>query len=821
LNRTSKTIFATLAILIGLVPLCIIPTSLAAGANLIANFSLESISTSDSSAPENWLKGGWGSNTPVYSYLSSGHTGGRSVRVDLTSHENGDVKWYFNPINVSGGGLYSFSDYYQSSVSTDIVVQYSDNSGNFSYSYLGSAVATSTWQQYAVDFTVPANITKLTVFHLINKIGYLATDDYSLTTAVQSPTVAITSPSVGASVSGTVLLEAQVSSAPSVNNVQFQIDGQVIGVPVSLSPYQFSWDSAQVSDGSHILVAVATLADGSLINSLSTSIRVSNGVVGGDNLISNESILIPSSSSNDLPLNWQKGNWGTNNAIFSYITSGYDDNRSLQTQITGYISGDAKWYFDPVAVQAGAQYTFSDYYKSSVSTDVIVRYSDTGGNFSYQYLGSAAISSAWQQFRVTFTVPSDVTALTVFHVINNIGTLTTDSFSLIKDSNQPPTTNNMIPNPSVVTVNPGNASVPLNWHKEGWGANQANFSYLNTGYDDSRSLRVQISSITSGDAKWFFEPQPVQQDVQYVYSEHYKSTVQTEIDAVFTMADGSTIYHIIGLPDAAQDWTEFHANVIVPLGAQKVTIYHLIRNVGSLSTDNFSLSPAVLTGLNRALVSISFDDNYKSVYTYGLPLLEKYGFVSTQYIVTNWVGLSGNMSKSDIQMLYSGGHEIASHTLDHPNLSQENVSQITSELYESLTALTRWTGAAPTGVAYPYGLYNNGVIDVTRKYYEYGRGVESGLNSRDNVNPYDIRVQNITSSSTTAQIADWVYQALQTRTWLVLVYHSVNPDSSSSINPSQYNVTPAQLNDHLSAIQASGIAVVTVSQAFTEVNSQL
>lgn len=46
--------------------------------------------------------------------------------------------------------------------------------------------------------------------------------------------------------------------------------------------------------------------------------------------------------------------------------------RGSRVQVTRYVSGDAKWVFNPVSVDANTSYIFSDAYQSNIATDVIV-----------------------------------------------------------------------------------------------------------------------------------------------------------------------------------------------------------------------------------------------------------------------------------------------------------------------------------------------------------------------------------------------------------------------------------------------------------------
>jgi hypothetical protein len=70
-------------------------------------------------------------------------------------------------------------------------------------------------------------------------------------------------------------------------------------------------------------------------------------------------------------------------------------------------------------------------------------------------------------------------------------------------------------------------------------------------------------------------------------------------------------------------------------------------------------------------------------------------------------------------------------------------------------------------------------------------------------------VQDINSTTTTAQVQAYVDIAKATNTWLILMYHDVNTDGN--VAPG-YNTTPSDFAAHMSYIQSSGVAVVTMQQ---------
>lgn len=86
----------------------------------------------------------------------------------------------------------------------------------------------------------------------------------------QAPTVAITAPVAGATVSGTTVVSVAAADDVGVAQVDLFVDGAFTATD-ALSPYGFAWDSTTIGDGAHALVAVATDAAG---NSASATITI-------------------------------------------------------------------------------------------------------------------------------------------------------------------------------------------------------------------------------------------------------------------------------------------------------------------------------------------------------------------------------------------------------------------------------------------------------------------------------------------------------------------------------------------------------------------
>ena len=90
------------------------------------------------------------------------------------------------------------------------------------------------------------------------------------------PTVSITAPNNNARVRNTVTVSGNASDNVGVVGVQFKLDGVNIGHEVTTAPYSISWDTTTVSNGSHVLTAVARDAAGNIRTSTGRTVRVSN-----------------------------------------------------------------------------------------------------------------------------------------------------------------------------------------------------------------------------------------------------------------------------------------------------------------------------------------------------------------------------------------------------------------------------------------------------------------------------------------------------------------------------------------------------------------
>lgn len=105
-------------------------------------------------------------------------------------------------------------------------------------------------------------------------------------------------------------------------------------------------------------------------------------------------------------------------------------------------------------------------------------------------------------------------------------------------------------------------------------------------------------------------------------------------------------------------------------------------------------------------IILTFDDGSQTVSTTALPIMQKYGFTGTAYIVYNYIGLTNDfMDVDQIRQLYAAGWEIGSHSISHVDLTERTDRQ-QDEIVDSRIKLERRLGVPILTFAYPFGAYN-------------------------------------------------------------------------------------------------------------------
>jgi subtilisin family serine protease len=91
----------------------------------------------------------------------------------------------------------------------------------------------------------------------------------------QPPTVSISAPTAGATLSGAVTISADTTDETGVTKVEFFVDGTLLGSDTS-SPFSYPWNTQTAANGSHTLTARAIDAYGNTGTSAEVSVTLDN-----------------------------------------------------------------------------------------------------------------------------------------------------------------------------------------------------------------------------------------------------------------------------------------------------------------------------------------------------------------------------------------------------------------------------------------------------------------------------------------------------------------------------------------------------------------
>ncbi|HSF01288.1 MAG TPA: polysaccharide deacetylase family protein [Nitrososphaeraceae archaeon] len=125
---------------------------------------------------------------------------------------------------------------------------------------------------------------------------------------------------------------------------------------------------------------------------------------------------------------------------------------------------------------------------------------------------------------------------------------------------------------------------------------------------------------------------------------------------------------------------------------------------------------------------ITFDDGMLSQYTYAKPILDKYNFMATFYIICNNVDKENRMNWNNIQTLEEEGHEIGSHSMNHKKLSKLSEEEMIYEIIESKRCL-QGNGLKVISFSFPYndGDNNKNILKIIADNYYIARTASEPL----------------------------------------------------------------------------------------------
>ncbi|MEG2645755.1 MAG: polysaccharide deacetylase family protein [Clostridia bacterium] len=127
-------------------------------------------------------------------------------------------------------------------------------------------------------------------------------------------------------------------------------------------------------------------------------------------------------------------------------------------------------------------------------------------------------------------------------------------------------------------------------------------------------------------------------------------------------------------------------------------------------------------------VALTFDDCFVYFYNNAFPLFRKYKQKATLNIIYNYINGENYLTEAQIkEMIDSGFISIESHTLTHADLVMSNADKRRSEILSSKEKIENKFAINLTTMCYPYGKYNQDIINITKEKYKYGLAMSGGM----------------------------------------------------------------------------------------------
>jgi len=140
---------------------------------------------------------------------------------------------------------------------------------------------------------------------------------------------------------------------------------------------------------------------------------------------------------------------------------------------------------------------------------------------------------------------------------------------------------------------------------------------------------------------------------------------------------------------------------------------------------------------------LTFDDGYEDFFTNAYPILRRYRFTATVFLVTDfiggrskWEGEKGSpmLTWEEIRVLHENGISFGTHTCAHNRLTRLSNKQLNHELITSKALLEAELGTEISLLAYPYGESNGEIQKIAMALgYRAACGVNTGRNGRFNL----------------------------------------------------------------------------------------
>jgi len=175
------------------------------------------------------------------------------------------------------------------------------------------------------------------------------------------------------------------------------------------------------------------------------------------------------------------------------------------------------------------------------------------------------------------------------------------------------------------------------------------------------------------------------------------------------------MYHHIEEPPPYADAIRRDLSVS-PQDFEKQLMYLRREGYQTITLNDLTLHLTVGKPLPAKPIILTFDDGYANAYTHAFPLLRRYGFVGTFFVISEPVdaGDPSFLSWAEVEEMHAAGMRFEPHSYNHPDMRNRGFDFVVFQVLAPKEAIEARTGEPCRFFAYPAGRYDQFVIDVLR-----------------------------------------------------------------------------------------------------------